>query len=491
MKAPIAHILDLWLGVEMQDNVNKMQELRDNLDKRISPTFCLAKWQHTQIYLQTGQTHSCYHPAPHTIPKEGLLENPSQLHNTPHKKIERKEMLEGKRCEGCQYCWNVEDLGRDYVSDRMIKTGSIYTEERIKEIEDNPWDFDVNPEYIEIVFSNECNFKCGYCHPMASSSYYQEIKKHGPYDMVKNHRQDIDWFTAFQEEDNPYVDAWWKWWPEVKKTLNILRITGGEPLLHKSTYRLLDDLRENPAPHLNININSNLGMSSRHVYKMTESVNDLLQNKKIKDFELYTSIDTWNERAEYLRTGLNLKLFQKNMDIYAEETKCPINLMITFNALAVTTFKSLLEQILVWRERYHDIIIPTETHAQRRIRFDTPYLKEPLHYDMNILPKSEFMPYMTECLEFMKENLDDNDPKKFQQLEYEKFRRVHDYMAKTRYPKEKLDEGRKDFFNWFNEYDRRRNCNFLETFPEYEDFYNRCGRISRESSGSEIPVLQL
>ena len=45
----------------------------------------------------------------------------------------------------------------------------------------------------------------------------------------------IDWFIDKlyeSEEDNPYIEAWWKWWPEVSKTLNILRITGGEPTIH-------------------------------------------------------------------------------------------------------------------------------------------------------------------------------------------------------------------------------------------------------------------
>ena len=61
----------------------------------VSPTFCLAKWHHVTLYLQTGETHSCYHPAPHKIPLEELKGNPIALHNTSHKKLERKEMLAG------------------------------------------------------------------------------------------------------------------------------------------------------------------------------------------------------------------------------------------------------------------------------------------------------------------------------------------------------------------------------------------------------------
>lgn len=462
------------------DETTRLLKFRDRMDGEISETFCYAKWHHTSIYLQTGMTHSCYHPSPHKIPLEGLEFNPSQLHNTPQKKLERKEMLEGKKPSGCQYCWNVECLGRDYVSDRVIRSGSLHTEERLEEIKSRPWDFDVNPDYIEIAFSNECNFKCGYCHPNSSTSFANEIKKFGPYDMVSNHRLDLG-SQLLEEDGNPYVKAWWDWYPEVVKTLNILRITGGEPLLHKSTWRLFDELRENPQPHLEVNVNSNLGVKTAMVERLAENVNDLTANNKVKQFSIYTSIDTWGPKAEYIRTGLDLELWEKNLDTYARTAKTPINLMITFNALTVTSFKSLLEKILEWRERYEGIIVPT-TNSLRTIRFDTPYLKEPLHYDMNILPKGEYMPYMTEALDFIFTNVDDDDPTMFQTMEFEKFRRVHDYMEKTLYSEEKVLTAWKDFYNWFNEYDRRRETNFLEVFPEYEDFYNRCGWISGQSS---------
>ena len=49
-----------------------------------TPSFCLAKWQHVTMYLQTGETHSCYHPAPHNYLEE-LKDNPSALHNTKFK----------------------------------------------------------------------------------------------------------------------------------------------------------------------------------------------------------------------------------------------------------------------------------------------------------------------------------------------------------------------------------------------------------------------
>ena len=440
-----------------------------------SPTFCLAKWHHVTLYLQTGETHSCYHPAPHKIDLAELKKNPSALHNTSIKKQERKEMLEGVQTKGCQYCWNIENMGPDYISDRHIKTASIFTEKRYKQIIDNPWDKNVNPEYIEVSFGNECNFKCGYCHPKASSRFYNEIKQHGPVTSVKNHRCDIEWMDLYErEEKNPYVDAWWEWWPKVRKTLGILRITGGEPLMHTSTWKLLANLKEDPMPKLELNINSNLGVKPALVNKMIEYVNHLTEGKGIKRFKLYTSIDTWGPRAEYIRTGLDLKIWEHNLDTYLKGTGQPISFMITFNILSVTTFKSLLEKILEWRGIYNQY---NKTDQPQMVRFDTPYLKEPLQYDMNILPKKEFMKYMKESLKFMEKNVDDADPTKFSEVEFEKFRRVVDYMAATEYDQDKINEGQRDFYNWFSELDTRRDTNFITTFPEMEKFFKKCGKL--------------
>ena len=436
----------------------------------ISPTFCMAKWHHTTIYLQTGETHSCYHPAPHSIPLNELQVNPSALHNTEQKKHERLAMLNGEKPSGCNYCWNIEAMGDEYISDRKERNASIYTPERYKQIKEGDWAQNINPQYIEISFGNECNFKCGYCHPKHSSSYHKEIKDHGPYTMVKNHRNDIDWFNVYEEETNPYVEAWWRWWPTVSKTLTILRITGGEPLLQQSTWRLLDDLEQNPLPNLELNINSNFGVKPILIERLVEKVNRLISIGAIKDFKIFTSIDTWGAAAEYIRTGLDLTVWEKNLDTYLTKTNLPVTFMITFNILTVTNFQSLLEKILEWRVKYNGF----DQNKWQRIRFDTPFLKEPLQYDMNLLPKDEFMPYMKSHLDFILANLDDKNRSKFSELEYEKFLRVVKYMESSIYTPEKLKEGKRDFFNWFAEYDRRRGTDFRKTFPELEDFYFEC-----------------
>ena len=74
----------------------------------------------------------------------------------------------------------------------------------------------------------------------------------------------------------------------------------------------------------------------------------------------------------------------------------------------------------------------------------------------------------------MEDNVDDKRSDAFSSIEYEKFKRVVDYMAETNYPEEKLIEGRKDFYNWFNELDERRETDMLSIFPEMMGFYRLC-----------------
>jgi hypothetical protein len=203
-------------------------------------------------------------------------------------------------------------------------------------------------------------------------------------------------------------------------------------------------------------------------------VNSLLTQNKIKSFKLFSSVDTWNDRAEYIRDGLDLEVFERNLDYFMCNTTAPITLMITFNIFSVTTFDTLLAKILEWRKKYNDV----DSGRFQRIGFDTPYLKEPLQYDMNILPKEQYMPYMEKHLQFIKDNLQEGSKEHFNELEYEKFRRVVDYMRITEYPDHKIEEGRRDFWNFFREQDRRRNNNFVETFPEMFDFFDLCRKAN-------------
>ena len=197
----------------------------------IGSGMCLAKWTQVTLQLQTGHNHSCHHPRTHKINVNEIKRNPSALHNTQYKKLRRREMLTGKRPEECDYCWGVED-NSDRFSDRVFKSSENWSLPHFDEIVNADWREDFNPRYVEVAFSNACNFKCSYCGPAYSSTWMNEIKQHGGYpttdgfNSMESHIRENK-VPILHKDYNPYVEAFWKWRPELYRDLHTFRITCG------------------------------------------------------------------------------------------------------------------------------------------------------------------------------------------------------------------------------------------------------------------------
>ena len=446
----------------MDHRVQFVKSVRDRLNA-VSPSYCTMKWLHQTLYLHTGDNHSCYHPRPHHIGLDEIAIDPSALHNTKWKKEQRKKMLEGERPSECSYCWNIEDLEGDHISDRMIHSASNFSTPLIEKLAELPWDAPINPKYLEVSFGNACNYRCGYCCPQASTMWTEEIKKHGNYDLTYN-QYGIEFMsngTYYGPKDNnPYIEAFWRWWPSLKNDLDTLRITGGEPLMNPGAMQFFDLLESEPSPHLEITLNSNLGVTFDRVDRMLERIQSLLDQKKIRKFSFFTSIDSWGEQAEYMRTGLKCDHWERNVKAVIA-TGATVNLMCTFNILCVTNFQSLLHKVIEWRKEF----------GMNAVSFDTPYLKEPPHWMITILT-DDFIVYMNDTLKFIQDNKE-----WFTGVEYEKFLRVTDYMKAKTITEDKIRQGRRDFYSFFTENDKRLGTDLLKTFPEYTDFYNLCKQV--------------
>jgi len=100
-------IVKLYKGKYKSQYFEDTKSLLEGLNQ-VSPSFCLAKWYSVSLHLPTGKTHSCYHPPAHHIPLKELAESPDALHNTEHKKEQRRIMLKGGRPEECNFCWALE-----------------------------------------------------------------------------------------------------------------------------------------------------------------------------------------------------------------------------------------------------------------------------------------------------------------------------------------------------------------------------------------------
>ena len=449
-----------------------LENMRSRLNA-VSPSFCLAKWSHVTIHLQNGHTHSCHHPGTHHVPLKELVGNPSALHNTDFKKKRRQEMLNGKRPAECQYCWSVEDAAPGNYSDRTIKSNASWAAPFFEEVRTAPWDANATPTYVEVSFSNVCNLKCSYCDPRDSSKWAEEIKEFGAYP-TSTRFNDLKHLTKAkshpipERETNPYVDAFWAWWPELLPKLKVFRVTGGEPLLSKHTMRVLKWIIEHPQPELDLAINSNLVVPDELYDRFLDLVLRIVQGGCVKSFELNTSVDAYGARADYIRNGLDYTIWHANVRRYLDTIPNErLNIMSAFNALSVTSFSRLYADVIALRKTYPDR--RPEADGERVV-IDLPYLRFPQHQSIMLLTR-DYGDKVEKILEDVRHTPEAT------KMEIIQLTRILSIMQ-TPWPEGKLRVTRADFFRFFSEHDRRRGTNFLETFPEMTEFWETCRELA-------------
>lgn len=439
-----------------RNNLDKFYLLHLEKSDEISKTFCSAKWHMVTLHLAQGETHSCYHPWTHKVPIDEIKDNPSAIHNTIFKKSQRKLMLEGKRPKECQYCWNMEDLGN--ISDRIIRNAEVWAKNDLDIFKNYTGDENVYPRHVEVSFSTTCNLKCSYCNPTVSSKWLEEVQRYGGYNTSTKFndyiKPNVPLPFILDKDENPYLEAFWKWLPDAYNHMYILRVTGGEPLLSKHTFTLMDFVASHKNSKLELIVNSNLCVPDKNVDNLINSAKHLLSNNSIRGFKIFGSLDSVGEQAEYQRHGLDFNLFQSNVIKILENIPgSKVSFTCTFNVFSVPKIKEFMT--------YMKSLI--DVYGQR-ISFDTPYLRFPPHQCVQILP-NEFESYLIEAENYMVLN-------NFTKLAIEKMKRLRAYMTNKTFTEEEIIKYRKDFKIFVDEHDRRRQTNFAKVFPELLTFYN-------------------
>ncbi len=471
--------------MEVPPVANKIAPQFQEIDKKlsqVSSSLCIAKWKQATIHLNTGHTHSCHHPESHPIPLRELQLNHRALHNTSFKKIQRKLMLEGKLPKECTYCWNLENSNStECFSDRHIKSSQDWALPHLQNIKNSSWQDDVDPSYLEVNFSSTCNLKCSYCSAQFSSSWQNELQRLGSYPfkhiahvkrtdhnnlqkLITEHRIILPKPQGEPQEENPYLAAFWKWWPSLQRSLKIFRITGGEPLLDENTFKILDYLTAHPNKELSLEINSNLSISDTIFDQFLKAILKLKPGRDIKGITIFTSLESYGKKAEYARFGLNYQKVIDNIKLLVErETPIKVIIMSTYNALSVTSFTNFLQEVATIKKankQHKDILL-----------VDISYLRGPYRQTIKILPQHYLEP-MQEALDFMKS--DGN----FTTFEMAKMQRIIDWFTGQQ-DQQDIDYHRSEFFQFFREHDKRRNTRFTTVFPEMLDLWDLCKETDR------------
>ena len=437
---------------------------KHHLDK-ISSSFCLAKWYEATMWLYMGETASCHHN-----PTHGIELDPNDLrslHNTKEKIHERHSMLKGRQPSGCNYCWNAEKFGQ--TSDRMMKSRSYDTNLIATDIPDK-----VTPLRLEIAFSRTCNLACAYCGPQFSSTWANDIKKHGSYDLKVNRRFNADIKDKLiKDEDNPYVDAFLEWWPELSKTLQIIRFTGGEPLLHIPFWEFMDMLDKERTYRGNLFVNSNLIHHKGQVEKFIEQTK-FLWDKQSKDVdrnsfmgnkvEIHTSCESNMAQAEFTRDGFDGELWMKNVRTVLDTSDIALTITTAINNMSCWSYIDYLKMIESLRAEY----------GNHRVRLNANRVLHPEFHQVQLIPKEYREQLGKEVEEFMEvqkhlgDSVSKNQIKNFISFMYDSY--FESAIAKQYHIAQ--DDVEKDMIKFLDQYLVRRNKTMDGLDPRYIEWIN-------------------
>jgi len=439
---------------------------KKNLDS-ISPSFCAAKWYNTSIHLGSGGTMSCHLPLPHMIQagEDELRWNPSLIHNTNHKKKMRRLMLDGERPHEYDYCWKVEDIGRENVSDRVFKS-MIYKVEDIKKIPLREHTDDIIPKTMEISFDRICQFSCSYCNAGYSTEWARQMKQNGAFQHLKSdgrgaYHHDGSWADPYGKFNtgNPYVEAFFRWWPKLRTELQEIRITGGEATMSHNFWRFMEMLSKEENPNLRIAVNTNFGMKQELLEKLVHSTNTC----KVREFDIYTSNESYGKHANYIRAGLDYDKWRSNL-VYMLEHGKPraITIMMTINSLCLFSITEFMDDMITLKDRFGNNKPMLDLNILRWPSFMSPVVL-PDHLKNSLREKLKLW-----YEEARQKKLSKDGFPAIQIGEGSQIQRLIDYIEVVEKPHVRVgnkEDLQHDFRAFYEQYDKRNGFDFWTTFP--------------------------
>jgi len=238
---------------------------KDKLKK--SKTFCMLPFMH--IYGSAGGDM-----VPCCEAQETPLNNPGETaleswNNENYKEL-RRALAEDERPERCEVCWHNEDSG--IVSNRQQWEKDNWNEfSEVIEVNDD-YSVSNSPKWIELKVSNFCNLKCIMC---STHSSYKRVK-------------DLDIITKYQKDGHETkllrpttLFNSLNEWPELWESVHTLQFTGGEPIINKEHYDLLESIPQHLKSGIKLRYASNLSYIKFKQYDLVKIWNEF-QSVNIK-----------------------------------------------------------------------------------------------------------------------------------------------------------------------------------------------------------------
>lgn len=271
----------------------------------MSNTYCTAPFH--QIYCDNGGRYRlCCHAGHNKDLKKysSSTHTPFEYFLSDEMEQIRQDMIEGKRIDGCESCYNIEEKGNQ--SWRQWKYNKLYDHDTY-----------VNRVGLKLrINGSYCNLSCYMCFPYNSSTRRNELKE-----------ANIDW----KKYDAGYVPVHSQQYDKIISDIlnhidlvDYMNITGGEPIQLPKHWELIDSIPKEYAKNITLSYDTNLTSltwKDRNIFEVAD---------KFKAVHLGVSCDHYGKKLSWMRYPIKVDEFENNLVVAKDlisQLNCTVSIL--------------------------------------------------------------------------------------------------------------------------------------------------------------------
>lgn len=398
-----------------------------------SETFCMIPFVHLHGSISGNVKPCCRSDNDSSIGnlKDNTLE---ELWNSSSLRQIRLNMLNGSKSDSCRKCYELESTGAITLRQDSLKNFAQYFNV-VETTQPDGTVEDMNLKYLDLRFSNVCNFKCRSCGPFSSSRWHSDMLKIRP-DKFKNQT------AIIRPTEDPEV--LWRQLEGIVSGLDEIYFAGGEPLIMEEHYRILKILDDKNLHHVRLRYNTNFS-------EMKFKGQDVMEIwKNFQDVNVGASLDGSYARGEYIRKEQDWSRTVENRENMIKI--CP---EVEFFISATISLMNVHHIPDFHKEWYELGLIGIDD-------FHTNILLFPDHLRTQVLPRY-MKDRITQKFSEYEDYLSSNNSDKTIIL----FRSIIKFMNQ-----QDMSSGLPKLRQFMGILDRIRDEDFLRTFPELENLFD-------------------
>jgi len=223
--------------------------------------------------------------------------------------------------------------GLSKIIDSFMLTGEVFADRRMYNIKVRG-------------FGNECNLTCYMCAPHFSSRRTTEVSKMSdqsidsvfPDITVDQAKELLVFSKTIPKQKDETKDQLLKVIETLKPQIRQISLGGGEPVMIKEYYELLDSLIETgDSREIIMSMNTNCTRTGIHGRDILDYVD------AFKEFTVLVSIDDLYERDEFIRYPSKFNTVLDNLNKYVNETRCDVRINITWSLLNISNAPAIID----------------------------------------------------------------------------------------------------------------------------------------------------